>query len=459
MPKPGHILIIDDNEDILTAAHLLLKQHGYTVMTESSPDCIPAVLHDKNIDVILLDMNFERDVTSGREGMHWLREIKSASRDTVVILMTAYGDVELAVDAMRAGAFDFILKPWQNEKVLASLSAAMQLRRSRQETTRLQAQQKQLIADQDKPYHDMIGVSLRMQEVFRTIEKVAGTDANVLIMGENGTGKELVARALHRQSGRAGSVFISVDMGAVPETLFESEFFGHIKGAFTDAKQDKPGRFEVASGGTLFLDEIGNLSFSSQGKLLRALEERHITPVGSGQSRAIDIRLICATNMPLYEMISENTFRQDFLYRINTVEIHLPPLRERVEDIPLLADHFLALYARKYNKSFPSLHEEAKKTLQQYPWPGNVRELRHALERAVIMTDANTLDMDSFWFLAAAPESAGAVRGARLEDIEKGTVQKILGKHRWNISKAAGELGITRTALYRRIEKYGLKNE
>ncbi|HPG39606.1 MAG TPA: sigma-54 dependent transcriptional regulator [bacterium] len=453
----GKILIVDDNEDILTAAKLLLKKEAKLVHTEKEPHNIPALLKNESYDIILLDMNFTRDVTSGSEGFHWLNEILRIDPSVIIILMTAYGDVDLAVRAMKAGASDFILKPWQNEKLLATLSVAMNLRQSRLEIDKLRTRQQQLSADLDQNYHDMVGSSAVMLKVFTAISRVAGTDANVLIMGENGTGKELVARALHRQSLRADDVFISVDMGAISETLFESELFGHMRGAFTDAKNDKAGRFEVASGGTLFLDEIGNLSLAMQAKLLRVLEDRQVIRLGSNQQRPIDIRLICATNMPLYDMIAKKEFRQDFLYRINTVEIHLPPLRERKEDIPLLVHHFLAIYAKKYKK--PALHISAGALakLQQYPWPGNVRELCHALERAVIMTDKQVLQPEDFTFQVAhqQQETAG-FNTFNLDEIEKTMIRKVMELCGDNISQAAQKLGITRSSLYRRMEKHGL---
>ncbi|MGD8344079.1 MAG: sigma-54 dependent transcriptional regulator, partial [Desulfobacterales bacterium] len=324
----GKILIVDDNEDLLLAARLFLKQHFSLVHTETNPEKIPSLMKNENYDVILLDMNFTMDATSGVEGFMWLDKILQLDPSTAVILITAFGDVELAVKAVKAGAIDFVLKPWQNEKLLATLSSALNLRYSKLEVDKLRSQQRQLRADIDQRYHDMIGVSPEMQQVFANIEKVAFTDTNILILGENGTGKELVARALHRRSQRADEVFISVDMGAIAESLFESELFGHMKGAFTDAKEDRPGRFELASGGTLFLDEIGNLSMAMQAKLLSALETRKVTRLGSNAARDIDIRLICATNMPIYDMVAKNEFRQDLLYRINTVEIQLPPLRD-----------------------------------------------------------------------------------------------------------------------------------
>ena len=455
--KTGKILIVDDNEDLLLAARLFLKQHFLLVHTERDPEKIPAMLKNEAYDVILLDMNFTLDATSGTEGFMWLERILQMDPSAVVILITAYGDVETAVRAVKAGATDFVLKPWQNEKLLATINSALNLRLSRLEVDRLRSRQKQMNADIDQKFHDMIGVSPPMQAVFATIEKVAATDANVLILGENGTGKELVARALHRQSPRAREVFISVDMGAVVETLFESELFGHVKGAFTDAREDRAGRFELASGGTLFLDEIGNLPLAMQAKLLNVLESRRVTRVGSHAAREIDIRLICATNTPIYDMVSRGEFRQDLLYRVNTVEIRLPPLRERPGDIALLAVHFLGVYARKYKKSVTAIGPAAIKKLERYHWPGNIRELRHTLERAVILSEASVLQPADFLFPETGREAEGIVfESYHLEEVEKTVVRKALKKHDGNISHAARELGITRTSLYRRMEKYGL---
>jgi DNA-binding NtrC family response regulator len=453
----GKILIVDDNEDLLLAARLFLKQHFSLVHTETNPENIPSLMKNENYDVILLDMNFTMDATSGVEGFMWLDKILKIDPAAVVILITAYGDVEMAVRAVRVGAVDFVLKPWQNEKLLATLSSALNLRYSKLEVDRLRSQQKQLRADIDQRYHDMIGVSPEMQQVFANIEKVASTEANILILGENGTGKELVARALHRRSHRENEVFISVDMGAIAESLFESELFGHMKGAFTDAKEARPGRFELASGGTLSLDEIGNLSMAMQAKLLSVLEARNVTRLGSNIARDIDIRLICATNMPIYDMVARNEFRQDLLYRINTVEIQLPPLRDRREDIPLLADHFLRIFSKKYQKGIKGVNAAALKKLERYHWPGNIRELIHTLERAVILAETHMLQPGDFLF----PEMENEVEGVvldnyNLEAVEKAVIRKALKKYAGNVSHAAKELGLTRTSLYRRMEKYGL---
>ena len=453
----GKILIVDDDEDVLLAAKMLLKKHAHQVIIEKNPNKIPFLINNENFDVILLDMNFSKDITSGKEGFYWLNEITNRDPSAVVIMITAFGDVEMAVRALKEGATDFVLKPWQNEKLLATISAAIKLRKSYDEVDHLKQTKKQLQDDSNQPFREIIGNSTAIQEVFDVIEKVAGTDANVLILGENGTGKELVARALHQQSRRSDNVFIGVDMGAITESLFESELFGHKKGSFTDAKDDRAGRFEVANNGTLFLDEIGNLSLPLQSKLLTVLQCREVTRIGSNKPIPIDIRLICATNMPIYDMVADNSFRQDLLYRINTVEIHLPPLRDRQEDIPLLAEHFVNDYCKKYRKISKTFSASGIKRLQKYSWPGNIRELQHAIERAVIMSEEDTLSPEDFFFLANNPSSNDIqVDNYNLEEIEKNIIQKAINKHNGNISKAAKELGLTRASLYRRLEKHGL---
>lgn len=455
--KTGKILIIDDDEDILQAARLFLKQHAALVQTEKSPNSIPVLLKNETYDVIFLDMNFAKGATSGQEGFHWLDKILEMDPSAVVVLITAFGDVGMAVRAIKEGATDFVLKPWQNEQFLATFTAAMSLRQSRIEAHNLRTRQKQLIADLDQPFHDFIGQSKTIQSVFANINKVAKTDANVLILGENGTGKELVARALHRQSQRSNEVFISVDMGALSETLFESELFGHVKGAFTDAKENRAGRFEVASGGTLFLDEIGNLPLTLQAKLLGVIETRAVTRLGSNKPTPVDVRLICATNLPIHEMVSNNEFRQDLLYRINTVEIHIPPLRDRSEDIALLVDHFLKIYSKKYHKVQKRISPGTMKKLEKYHWPGNVRELQHAIERAVIMSETSVLQPEDFFFPAHESKEEGLIFDTYdLEEVEKATIRKVLSRYGGNISQASKELGLSRTSLYRRLEKYGL---
>lgn len=455
--KNGRILIVDDNEDLLFAAKLFLKQHFAVVQTESSPENIPSIMAAGKFDVILLDMNFTEDVTSGQEGFFWLSRILGIDPSAVVILITAFADYGMAVRAIKEGAADFIVKPWQNEKLLATVSAAMSLSRTQNEVSDLRETQKRLIDDLDQPFHDFIGKSEAIRHVFALIDKVAATDANILITGANGTGKELVARAIHRKSERSGKPFVRVDMGALTGTLFESELFGHVKGAFTDAREDRPGRFEIASGGTLFLDEIGNLPLDLQAKILTALQSRHVIRVGSNKVREIDIRLICATNISLPDMVRGGTFRQDLLYRINTVEINIPPLKNRIDDIEPLAAHFLEIYGRKYRKEIARISGAGLEKLKRYDWPGNVRELQHSVERAVIMSGGKILQPEDF--LLPRPEeneNGFTMDNLNLEEMEKIVIRRALARFGGNISLAARQLGLSRAALYRRLERYGL---
>ncbi|MCK4852854.1 MAG: sigma-54-dependent Fis family transcriptional regulator [Bacteroidales bacterium] len=453
--KPGKILVIDDDRDILLTTRIVLKKQFGLIETEADPEMILQQLENELFDIILLDMNFSAGATSGKEGMKWLREIRKKDESAHVIMMTAYGDIDLAVKAMKEGAADFIVKPWDNQKLMATVINAYRLSQSKREIIELRRKQELLHQDLDQEFSEIIGRSDRMKVVFDTISKVAQTDANVLILGENGTGKELIARALHRESERAQEIFVSVDLGAIPETLFESELFGHVKGAFTDAGEDRSGRFEVASGGTLFLDEIGNLSLPLQSKLLSVVQNRVINRVGASRETPINIRLICATNMPLYRMVREKSFREDLLYRINTVEIKVPPLRERRSDIPLFTDHFTRLFARKYNKTGISLHQDVYQKLDTYSWPGNIRELQHVIERAIILNDKDILKPVDFLIMHETSHSTDLV-GFRMEDVEKQTIQQVLVKYRYNISKAADELGMARTTLYRKMTKYGI---
>lgn len=455
--KKGNILVVDDDADVLQAARLFLKQHVKSIETEKDPNSIPTLLKNNRYDLILLDMNFTEDVSSGKEGFFWLQEILKIDPSIAVILITAYGDIDKAVQAVKAGATDFVLKPWKNEKLLTTVMSAMQLTDSKREVAELKETQKQINSDIDHHYRDIIGRSPVMINVFNTIEKVAATDANVLILGENGTGKEMIARALHRRSARHENVFMNVDMGAITESLFESELFGYVKGAFTDAKEDKAGRFELANGGTLFLDEIGNLPLSLQSKLLTVLQNRKVNRVGSAKSKEIDIRLVCATNQSLNEMVAESTFRQDLLFRINTIEIQLPPLRERKEDIEALTDHFIKLYSKKYKKEVNGCSKETIAKLEKHSWPGNVRELQHSVERAVIMSESNILKPRDFLLTQETGDTEQVVfDDYNLEEVEKMVLRKALKKHEGNISKAADELGLTRASLYRRMDKYGL---
>ena len=456
--KHGKILIVDDNEDLLKAARMHLKRHFAQVDTEKNPEAIPALMANEDYDIILLDMNFTKDVSSGSEGYYWLEKILELDPSAVVVLITAYGDVQMAVRAIKAGATDFVLKPWENEKLLATIYSAMRLRETRDEVENLKIKNQEINQALNERYSEIIGQSSAMQRIFQTIDRVAHTDANVLILGENGTGKELIARAIHRNSSRQHENFVSVDLGSITETLFESELFGHKKGAFTDAKEDRAGRFELANRGTLFLDEIGNLSMPLQAKLLTVIQNRRVSRVGSNKEVPVDLRLICATNMPLYEMVKENRFRQDLLYRINTIEIEIPPLRERFEDIPLLANHFLRHYNTRYNKNISRLSEAALTRMHKHSWPGNIRELQHAIERAVILSNSNILQPEDFNFTAVAGKEEGQLNldAYNLEEVEKLLIRKVLKKYNGNITQAASELGLTRSSLYRRLEKHGL---
>lgn len=453
--KKGKILIIDDNEDVLFALNLLLEPYFEKIKVTTQPARIEYFINVFQPDVILLDMNFRRDAISGQEGFEYLEHILSLNPQAVVIFMTAYADTEKAVRAIKAGATDFVSKPWEKEKLLATLSSAVKLSQSRQEVGRLQEQMIALKNSEDVP--ELIGNSPAMSRVKETIYKLSDTDANILILGENGTGKDLVARMLKHFSPRKDEAFITIDLGSIPEQLFESELFGYEKGAFTDARKAKPGRMEMASGGTLFLDEIGNLSLAMQSKLLTAIEKRQIIRLGATDPTGIDVRLICATNADLHNRVKEGTFRQDLLYRINTIEIHIPPLRERGEDIILLAEHFLTLYNRKYKKTIHGLTREAKAKLMKYAWPGNVRELQHTLERTVILSNNSMLRPDDFLFPSAKTEvKETANEELNLEKLERQTIERALRVSAGNMSRAAELLGITRFTLYRKLEKLGL---
>ena len=455
--ESSKLLIVDDNLDLLKAAKIFLKRHFERVDLESDPEQIPNLLHNEKYDVILLDMNFTKDVSSGMEGYYWLDKILEIDPSAVVVLITAYGDVQTAVKAIKAGATDFVLKPWENEKLLATLFSAIKLKEKINEVDDLKLKHKALNSSMYQ-IPSMLGDSEAMKKVFATIEKVASTDANVLILGENGTGKELVAKAIHQLSPRKEESFISIDLGSLSESLFESELFGHKKGAFTDAKEDRIGKFELSNKGTLFLDEIGNLSMPLQAKLLAVLQNRKVSAVGSNKTIDLNIRLVCATNMPLVEMIGNNEFRQDLLYRINTIEITLPPLRERKEDIRLLAKHFLASYNKKYQKEVRKISEPAISRLEKHDWPGNVRELQHAIERAIIMSSSKVLQPEDFNIQAPATgeEKSIVLDQLNIEDVERILIRKALDKHHGNITRAANELGLTRPSFYRRLEKYGI---
>lgn len=453
--KKGKLLIIDDNEDILFALNLLLDPYMEQIKVATQPERIDYFVRTFSPDIILLDMNFRRDAISGQEGFYWLEKIKKIDPDVVVLFMTAYSDTEKAVRAIKAGATDFIPKPWDKEKLLITLSSAMELRESRAEVRSLK-KQVEILSSPDEAGSEMIGESDSMQAVFATIEKLRNTDANILILGENGTGKDLVARALYHQSPRSGNLFVGIDVGSIPEQLFESELFGYEKGAFTDARKEKPGRMEVASGGTLFLDEIGNLSLPMQAKLLTALEKRQVTRLGATQPIPIDIRLICATNVNIHDLVAEGTFRQDLLYRINTIELSIPPLRERGDDVVLLSDYFLSKYARKYKKDIKGINRDGKNKLRNYAWPGNVRELQHAIERAVILSEGSWLRPEDFMLRPVSVREKDALTELNLSVLEKDTIERALRRAEGNITRAAELLGITRFTLYRKLDKFGL---
>lgn len=454
--QSSKILIIDDNIDLLKAANIFLKRYFERVDTESDPEQIPILLKNERYDVILLDMNFTKDVSSGMEGYYWLDKILSIDPSAIVVLITAYGDVQTAVKVIKAGATDFVLKPWENEKLLATLHASLRLRESIEEIEDLKKKHKALRSSM-KEVPEILGKSDVMLQVFSTINRVATTGANVLILGENGTGKELIARAIHNLSKREEETFLNIDLGSLSENLFESELFGHKRGAFTDAKEDRVGKFELANKGTLFLDEIGNLTLPLQSKLLSVLQNRIVRAVGSNKDIPIDIRLVCATNMPLLEMIEKKEFRQDLLYRINTIEITLPPLKERNGDITLLSEHFLSLYANKYHKNIRKISDGALRRLEKHTWPGNVRELQNAIERAVILSSKKVLQPEDFNIQLPTKEGGTInIEKLNIEDVEKILIRKALEKHNGNITRAANELGLTRPSFYRRLEKYGI---
>ena len=455
--KQGNILIVDDNKNVLTALRILLQRYFETVTLLSNPNQLNTMLREITPDIVLLDMNFSAGINSGNEGLFWLSEIKKYDSDLPVVLFTAYADIDLAVNALKQGASDFIVKPWDNAKLVATLQAAYSLRQSRKEVKRLKEKQNVLQNELSKEPEICWGISNAMQELHFLIKKVAKTDANVLITGENGTGKEVIARAIQHYSSRSNEVLISVDMGAITESLFESELFGHLKGSFTDAKADRIGKFEAANEGTLFLDEIANLSYPLQAKLLTALQSRQIVRVGGNQSIPIDIRLICATNRNLHESVQKGEFREDLLYRINTIQIEIPPLRERKEDIPLLAQFFLQKYAKKYQKENINISSHAISKLKEYNWPGNTRELQHTIEKAVILSESSILDTSDFYLRNTniAKENSDNLT---LEEAEKKLIQNSLKRNSDNMSAVANELGITRPTLYSKIKKFGLLN-
>jgi two-component system, NtrC family, response regulator HydG len=455
--NPARILVVDDEEDILVAARLLLKRHFASVDVLREPSRLPELAERRAFDILLLDMNFAAGADSGAEGMSLLAQLLALDPQAVVVLITGHAEVCLAVEAMKKGAADFIAKPWENDRLVATLLAACNLRRSRLEAEEFRSRSRGLAAA-TRSDGEMLGTSSAMLSVFETIGRAAPTDANVLILGENGTGKDLVAREIHRRSRRANEAFLRVDLGALSPQLFESELFGHRRGAFTDAKADRIGLLRAAAGGTLFLDEIGNVPLHLQSKLLTALERREITPVGSERAQPIDVRLICATNLAPERLADENLFRQDLLYRINTVEIMLPPLRERREDIPLLLEHFIERHAQKYNLPARRLSADALDRLTAHAWPGNVRALSHAVERAVILAAGPLLEAADFSVAShfARPPPSPSPEASRLDAVERQTIARELEAHDRNISRTAQALGLSRAALYRRMQKYGL---
>jgi DNA-binding NtrC family response regulator len=450
--KNASVLIIDDDMDVLTAVRLLLRPEVREVVTEKNPENLRSILGKQSFDVILLDMNFNSSINTGNEGLYWLKKIREFRSEAAIIMITAYGDIDLAIRSLKEGAFDFVVKPWLNEKLLATISDAAKSRGRKTDTASLLVNNTSIIGT------ELLGASEVMKDIFYKIQKIAPTDANILILGENGTGKDLIARSIQQHSLRASKPFVKVDVGALTESLFESELFGHKKGAFTDAREDREGRFESANGGTLFLDEIGNISLYQQAKLLTVLQNRQVTRLGTNTPMPVDIRLICATNLPLAELANENRFRKDLIYRINTVEIIIPPLRKRGQDIILLARHFSDLYAKKYLKPRFDFDRSATEKLLNYPFPGNVRELQYAIERAVIMAEESVLTAADIIFspIESNVVVEETVHATNLSAVEKNTILRVIEKHHGNISKAAKELGITRTALYRRLNKYDI---
>ena len=453
--QKGSILVIDDNKSILSAIEILLIPEFHEVTLLSNPNQILTELSRKDYNLVILDMNFKAGVNTGNEGIYWLERIKETKPEISVVMITAYGDIDTAVRALKSGASDFVLKPWDNNKLLATLKLAIQLNFSKKEVQKLKERETELKKEMNREQRYIIGSSPQLMSVLNLVRKVAKTDANVLITGENGTGKELIAQEIHRLSGRAKEVLVSVDMGSLSETLFESELFGHVKGSFTDAHENRQGKFEFANKGTLFLDEIGNLSLQSQAKLLSALQNRYIVRVGSNRQIPVDIRLICATNCTLPSRVREGLFREDLLYRINTIQIEVPPLRDRVDDIAVLAYHFIRSYCEKYNKPAKKINTQALEKLSNYQWPGNIRELQHSIEKAVILSDSSVLGPADFSFNTA---TKGVLHddNTTLEEMEKKLISDSIKRHDNNLSVVASKLGITRQTLYNKLKKYDL---
>lgn len=452
---PGNILIIDDDEHVVLTSKMILKDYFENIETLVSPKTLDTKLKQQDYDVILLDMNFKAGTTSGNEGIFWMNRIQSLSPQTQVVLQTAYGDIELAVRSIKEGAVDFLPKPWDKEKLVSTIFNACKLATSRKENRELKTKQRELQKQLNPEHRTFIASAQSMQLVLHAIDQVAPTDANVLILGENGTGKEVVARAIHNQSLRADEPFIAVDLGAIPPTLFESEMFGHEKGAFTDAKEARMGKFELANKGTLFLDEIGNLPVELQVKLLSVLQSRKVSRIGSTKSIDLDVRVVCATNAPIYELTKNGAFRQDLFYRIKTVEINIPPLRDRKEDIPLLVSHFLEEFGKRYHRN-PVLSQSVLPQLAKYHWPGNIRELQHAIERAVILCSQPELTINDFQLNGSRPTTDGELKSLNLSVVEREVIVQALKKNNNNLTRAAEELGIGRTTLYRKMQEYGI---
>jgi DNA-binding NtrC family response regulator len=452
----GKLLIVDDHKQVLKALVQLLEPEFDSITGISNPNQIISQINKEEFDVILLDMNFSAGVNTGNEGLYWLNRILKSDPLAAVVMITAYSDVNLAVRAIKEGATDFVVKPWDNNKLIATMQAVFKLRQSKVENNKLRDRQKQINKGLNKQDGPLIGKSQSIENVFQIIKKVARTDANILVIGENGTGKELIVKEIHNNSRRLDEVFISIDLGTITETLFESEMFGHIKGAFTDAREDKTGWFETASGGTLFLDEIGNLSLTMQSKLLTAIQNRVIYKVGSKTPIPFDIRLICATNKNLEEMASKNLFREDLFYRINTIVIEIPPLRDRGEDIVFLAEHFLKEYASKYEKFYLKFSSKTLDKLMKYTWPGNVRELRHTIEKAVILCDSDILMPEDFIISHSSQQPNHQQKPLTFAEIEKQAIQIALNNNNGNVLKAAKELEIARQTIYNKMQKYNL---
>ena len=450
------VLIIDDNPAVLSALGQLLEYEVEKVIGIKSPDLIPGIIETQEVDVFLMDMNFKRGETDGQEGIRWLKTILKNDPDAVVLMITAYGEMELAIEAMKCGATDFIAKPWDNEKLVSTVRSGIKLKESRKKIRQLKSKQDHLSHYIDAGHEKLYGRSPEMLRVQETIRKVAPSDSNVLVLGENGTGKELVARGIHQASHRSNEVFVHVDLGAISESLFESELFGHTRGAFTDARTDKPGRIEIASGGTLFLDEIGNLQPAMQTKLLNVLQNREIYRIGSNKPRVTDFRLICATNQDLHEMISEKRFREDLYYRINTIEITAPPLRERGQDIIDLANYFLEKYRGKHHRPGLVFSGEALEAILENSWPGNVRQLQHSIERAVLMADGPKIQTSDIFPDASDSQSQVEKRRPTLAELEEIAIRESIQKNGGNLSKAARELGVARSTLYNKMKTYGI---